>query len=222
VYTDSVFAYGIGVIARYVNDDNYLWLRVHRSSTRDLELVKKIAGVETVIASVPVSGSIGPTAPAFLTLVVFATGRVVGLVTGAHTATLDTTDSVLATAGALASGKGGIADQSKSNFIGYRKYDDVVVSTPAAEPIVMYASRQLDIRHDSTERQSSDGTQWGRPPSYRGARFKVGPAGDRDRTTRVVVLAHRNNLDAGGVWEPLDDQLTVAATVTPRCSVVPR
>lgn len=41
-------------------------------------------------------------------------------------------------------------------------------------------------------------------PSYRGSRFKVGPAGDRDRTTRVVVLAHRNNLEEGDEWTPLD------------------
>ena len=120
-----------------------------------------------------------------------------------------------------ASGKAGIGDNSDGN-IGVRTYDDIYVLTPAGEPIVLYAGRQLDIRSDSTERQSSDGTQWGRLPSYRGSRFFVGPAGSEDRTTRTVVLAHRNNLDAGGAWTPLDDQLTLAATFSPRCCVVPR
>jgi hypothetical protein len=40
--------------------------------------------------------------------------------------------------------------------------------------------------------------------------------------TRTVVLAHRNNLDAGGEWTPFTDSLTLEASLTPRASLVPR
>jgi hypothetical protein len=141
-------------------------------------------------------------------LIVFASGQFIASVLDATaTATLA---SVSGTSSTLRTG--GIS----------RSYDGFIVAIPATEPIVLYSGRKLEIRHDSTERESSAGGTWGRPQSYRGSRFKVGPAGSENRTTRTVVLAHRNNLDAGGEWEPLTDQLTLEATFSPRCSVVPR
>lgn len=83
-----------------------------------------------------------------------------------------------------------------------RYYDDFAVFTPAAEPIVLYSGRMIEIRHDSTERESSAGSVWGRPQSYRGSRFKVPPAGDANRTTRVAVKASRNDLDKRRGREP--------------------
>jgi hypothetical protein len=213
-----------GVVARYVDSSNYLQLqwRMHTDGSKHVEIVRTLAGVATTLVSVPLTGL---SLIRSLRLLVFTSGRAVGTVTtsAGSTTTVETTDSSLATAGALASGKAGLSDQNNAAGLGSaRKYDDVFISTPAAEPIVLYPGRQLDIRSDSTIRESSDGTQWGRPPSYRGSRFRVSPAGDRDRVTRTVVLAHRNNLDAGGEWTPLTDSLTLAATFSPRCSIVPR
>jgi hypothetical protein len=135
--------------------------------------------------------------------------------------TAEVSDATLVTAGTLASGKGGIADQSLGTAGIVRTYDDVLVSTPTTEPIVLYSGRSLEIRHDSTERESSGGGTWGRPASYRGGRFRVNPAGDQDRTTRVAVKASRNDL-ATAADDNLTDQITLVATITPRCSVIPR
>jgi hypothetical protein len=158
-----------------------------------------------------------------LGLTAFATGRIIGVcssLTGAQYAVLDATSTAIATGGALAAGKAGIADNSEGSS-GLRAYDDISVGIPPAEPIVLYSGQSLEIRHDSTERESSTGGTWGRPPSYRGSRFKVSPAGDANRTTRVAVKASRNDLDTAEDAN-LTDQIQLTATVTPRCTVIPR
>ena len=223
----------MGVIARWTDSSNYVRATLIRDYTagvhgRTLEVRQIVAGVETVIASAAVASSAASTQVwQVIRLIAFSSGRVIAeILNSSKTATLaiaEGTSTALGPGGALASGKSGVYDAHTSATGSLsRYYDDPGIATPAPEHVVMYASRQLDIRSDSTIRESSAGGTWGRPPSYRGSRFKVGPAGSENRTTRVVVLAHRNNLDAGGVWEPLTDQLTIDATFRPRCSVVPR
>jgi hypothetical protein len=211
-------------IARWTDSSNHLYAAYSSVGVDGFrfEVGTVIAGARAVLETS--SGEV----PAFtwceLRLLAFSSGRaiatLVSVADGTTLHTVDVTSTTLATGGTLATGKRGLADYGPA-LATSRYYDDFYVATPAAEPVVMYASRQLDIRSDSTIRESSAGGTWGRPPSYRGARFKVGPAGSEDRTTRVVVLGHRNNLDAGGEWTPLDDSLTLAATLTPRYSVVP-
>jgi hypothetical protein len=222
----------MGVIARYVDDDNYLWLRVRKTSASRpyLEMVKKIAGVETTIGSTQLPNKYS-TQPHYFNLVVFASGRAIGsvsvglssggVVSGGGEGTVDVVDTVLATAGTLASGKGGIADQALSVTASTRKYDDVSVLTPAAEPIALYSGQSLEVRHDDTVRESSAGGTWGRPQAYRGSRFKVQPAGTEDRTTRVAVKATRNDITSAPDLN-FTDQILLEAIITPRCSVVPR
>ena len=153
-------------------------------------------------------------------LTVFTSGRVIAQLIGHSTDTVDVISADLATGGILATGKGGVYDTSSTATV-TRYYDDFAVFTPAAEPIVLYSGRMIEIRHDSTERESSAGSVWGRPQSYRGSRFKVPPAGDANRTTRVAVKASRNDLDSAEDAN-LTDQITLSATVVRIYAVLPR
>jgi hypothetical protein len=156
-------------------------------------------------------------------LVAFSSGRAIGsLAYQGGLYEIDVSDAVLATGGALASGKGGIADQLlEAGTPTSRFFDDVVVSTPPTEPIVLYSGRKLEVRHDDTLREATGGGTYGQPASYRGSRFKVQPAGAENRTTRVVAKASRNDLSSAEDAN-LTDQILLEATITPRCSVVPR
>lgn len=216
-----------GVIARWTDSSNYLRAAIRRLHSpariiRTLQIVQVVAGVETQLASVDVS-----TLPVLqaVRLIVFASGRALAFAmdstfTSVY-ATAEATSSTLATGGILANGKTGLFDMNSTSVATSRYYTNVAVSTPAAEPIAVYSGRSLEIRHDSTERESSAGGTWGRLQSYRGGRFKVQPAGDADRTTRVVVKASRNDLDSAEDAN-LTDQISLAVEVTPRYAVLPR
>lgn len=217
------------VVARWVDASNHLrfqWVAPATGSVvgtpGTLQIVKVVAGVETVIGST--SGY--PASASYYTLrvIVFSSGRAIGLAESPFGATgyvVEATDTALAGAGTLASGKPGIADKNNSGAARTRSYDDVVVSVPATEPVILYSARALKIHHNNAERESSAGGTWGRPQSYRGSRFWVRPAGDADRTTRVAVKASRNDLDSTEDAN-LTDQITLAVEVTPRYAVLPR
>jgi hypothetical protein len=139
---------------------------------------------------------------------VLYTGQDVGIIQAALSATQ------LATAGAIATGKVGIADAAVSAVARY--YDDFYVGAPAAEPAVIFSGRNMQIRYDDTVRQDATGTYTGRPPIYRGSRFLVGVG-----TSRVLVKARRNDVDMAE--DPnVTDALQVQVGVTPRGLVVPR
>jgi hypothetical protein len=86
---------------------------------------------------------------------------------------------------------------------------------------VAYSGRSAEIRSDSAIRQDSTGTYYGPIPSHRGAHFFVPPAGDENRTSRVLVKARRSDIDTA-VDANVTDSTTVAVHLTPRYSTVPR
>lgn len=230
-YTSAVSALvSMGAAARYVDDDNYLWLRVRKTSASRpfLELVTKIAGTPITIASVELPNKFSTMAHYF-DLVVFDSGRAIGSVaiassgggsgvptSGGGSGTLDVVDAVLATGGALATGRGGIADQALSTTASARKYDDVTVAVPPAEPIVLYSGQTLEVRHDDVIREDATGVYTGRPQSYRGSRFTV-PVG----TGRIVAKARRNDVETSADAN-VTDALQIQVAYTPRGVAVPR
>jgi hypothetical protein len=126
-------------------------------------------------------------------------------------------DADLATGGTLASGKAGIYDEA-TGTIG-RYYDNFSAWVPTI-PTVLYSGRVAEIRSDGAIRQDSTGVYYGPMPAYRGARFLVPPAGDENRTSRLFVMARRNDIEvlpSGNVT----DNLTVQTIVTPCGVVVP-
>jgi hypothetical protein len=210
------------LVARGIDANNYLRFETSRSGSSSpvidyARLVKVVAGVETELARVTIGLNL---ANRGMSLLVYASGVAVGTFTqnGTPLYVVTASDSALAAAGALASGKGGVADRAVGAvFSAARTFWPISISVPSTEPIVVYSGRSLQVRYDVTQRQDATGTYYGDPPGgYRGSRFVVPPG-----TSRVLVKARRNDIESA-----LDDQVTDATQIqvgwTPRGLAVPR
>lgn len=216
----------LGAIARWVDSANYLRATLTKnyvSAVLSLRLVVEqvVASTATVLATVDLPNTSATQSNTWTTvrLLAYTSGRVVAQLldsTGTIIKAADVTSSAVATGGALASGKPGIYDRNQSALAITRWYDDFTVSTPAAEPVVIYSGRNIEIRHDDTIRQDAAGTYTGRPSSYRGSRFLVPPG-----TSRVLAAARRNDIDAT-TSDYVTDSTQIQVAVTPRGLVVPR
>lgn len=212
-------------IARYIDTSNYAFARlrqVYQSGsgggikTSVLEIGVVIAGAETVLATANNPGS-----PASVRATARANGQLTGYLLDAAGNTIVSASgshSSLQTGGTLQTGKPGFAD--KSNVSSTRLYAGVTVTQPAAEQFVINSGRALEIRSDSTLRQSTDGASYGDIPS-RGSRLFIPPAGAAGRTTRIVARSTRANLTSAADT-PLGDSLTLVVFYTPRYVAVPR
>lgn len=203
-----------GVVVRWTDANNHL--RAWLNPQSDLFVVEQmLSGSQTTLASTPIT--VTSDVLYAVKLVAFATGRVLGQVWlgGAVVAEIETRSTTLATGGTLATGKFGIRDYGVTGTPPTRFYDYPNVSTPQAEPIALYSGRQLEFRHDGAIRQDSTGTYWGQTPAYRGSRFLIPPAGDTNRTSRIAVKAHRNDIEAAPD-DTLGDSIQVSGFYTPR------
>lgn len=222
--TPTTSALRYGPIARWTDASNYLRAEVYRDNgnLQYLYLIQRVVASETTLAGpIEVHPSAIVNGAYFQTrLIVFSSGRVIFRVFDAAGTNLiaetEATSSALATGGALASGKPGFFDLNQSSNAIDRYFDNFQVATPAAEPIVVYADEDFRIdSHSRVERANSDGTKYGRPPSWEGHRILL-PPGD----TRVAVRANRVDLDAS-LCDTIDDSLDVASFYTPRWLNVP-
>jgi len=219
IYKDASYLRDMGPIARWVDANNFLWAYMKLPSNTapaylfciDVVVAGTARRLKT-LEFVPVQGGWR------IRMVAWASGRVRAelIYLGAVVASMDVTDPVLATGGTLASGKVGFADRNTGATTGPRYYDNFYASTPSAEPIALYSTRTLEVRHNETLRPDSTNTYYGRPPSYRGTRFLV-PTG----TSRVVVKARRNDSEVAADTNATDST-TVQVAYTPRGLVVPR
>jgi hypothetical protein len=223
-----------GLLLRWVDSSNYcaVYQKAETSSgglpTTTLICEQVVAGVTTVLASEVIDISM-PWSRSIHTLqaTVYASGafsaRLYAAVAGTDATPgtqwgeISGSSSALATGGTLDDGKPGFFDiYTGTGSDRRRHYDDFQVTTPPAEPVVIYSGRNMQVRHDDTFRQDSTGTYTGGPSSYRGTRFLI-PGG----TSRVLVKARRNDIDTAA-----DDNVTDATQVqvlgTPRGLAVPR
>jgi hypothetical protein len=208
------------LILRWVDASNFLRLKVN-SATGVVTLEQVVAGTPTTLAT-PATGTLGTfTQLTFrFRLIAYASGLAIVTVTSDDGLTsygsAQAVSTALATGGVLATGKPGIGSRSTSAVSSNHHWDDIAVTTPATEPMVIYSGRNMQVRYDDTLRQDSTATYYGRTPSYRGSRFLV-PVG----TSRVLVKARRNDIETS-----LDDQVTDALQIqigwTPRGLAVPR
>lgn len=145
-------------------------------------------------------------------LTIYESGRLIAEVldTDATTslAKIEVTDANLATSGLLASGTCGLCQIQTGLISDEHWWDDVSLSELAPEAFVLHTNQSIEFRHDATLRESADGTAYGQPPSYRGARFFLPPGGDADRTSRIMVKARRSDVDVAS-----DDYITDATSV---------
>jgi hypothetical protein len=211
------------IVARWTDANNHLRLDAWRpnSSTVQIDLVKLVAGTPTTIGTGSKSAGTA-LARARLVLDVRASGAITAAfrshTSSSITIDLATTDSAVATGGALDDGQGGIADISDATFS--RFYDNITVSVPAPESIVIYPGRSLEITGSTILRQNAAGTQEGRPRSVRGGLAKLRPAGAANRTSRIVVRGFYVDAETG---QPVGDfaDLDVAMVYTPQVRLVP-
>jgi hypothetical protein len=208
------------VIARYTDANNWLMAQVRASALGTgnyVEIKKRVAGTVTSLGTFTPSGGIAAGVWSTLALTVDTAGR--------WTVTQDTNvigtgiDTALATGGALASGKSGFYDANTTTTVVTRSYRNFSACIPVINN-TLYSGRALEFRHDGVIQQDSTGTYYGPVPTYRGSRFLIPPAGDANRTSRVVVKAHRNNIEYADA-ENVTDGLSASVTYTPRYLVVP-
>jgi hypothetical protein len=213
-----------GVVARWTDSSNYLRAVATRDAfgsadTRVFSLVQRVAGTDTTLASTTIPAWT-PLAYFAIRLIVFSSGRTLAWFMGSSKTSIlgviEASSTALATGGTLASGKPGIYDTSTHATTATRYYDDMAVSTPAAEPIAVYTGQTMQVRYDATIRDDATGTYTGRPASYRGDRLLI-PVG----TSRVLVKARRNDIETVAD-NNVTDATQVQVAVTPRGLVVPR
>jgi hypothetical protein len=205
-----------GVIGRFVDASNYLAAIFADTSTAigsgssSLRLYKVVAGTVTQLASVTNPKGTGTWNTMGLTA--YASGLIIAELLSTSGAVLGSVwfvDSVAATGGALASGKGGVADRSSFAAVITRNFDDVQITQPPAEGVALYSGRGMQFRFDGTIRESAAGGTWGEIPYGRGSRMFIPPAGPAGRYTRVAVSVRRYDVEVSN-----DDGLTDSTRVT--------
>jgi hypothetical protein len=211
--------FSFGVFARYVDTNNWLMARlmVTAFGTADVRVEKRVAGVTSILASQSVSINQN-NLPRRITLNADTAGNYSVWHTAAGAAAgeplLTGTDSVLATAGALATGRIGMYDAFTNSGAWTRTYDDFVASVPPAQDAAVYASQSIEVRHNAVLREDSTGSFWQTSSSYEGDYLAVPPSGAEARTVRMIVKASRS--------KPLDGADSATDDVSARLFVTPR
>jgi len=214
-----------GVITRWTDSSNYAYAQWSVSNgLTAFHIGQVVAGVTTILASS--TGYFSPNQWWGIRLTAFATGGLVaelrfGVGSAQPILVLRGQSSAIATGGTLATGKPGFFDQNTSGSAVSRLYDFFSTSTPSGEPIVINSTRSAEIRSDAAKRYDSTNTYFGDMPAYRGSRFLVPPAGAANRTSRVLVKAHRQDIESIDA-STVTDNLTAQVAYTPRYLVVPR
>lgn len=219
----------MGVIARWVDASNYLRFTLRATigpgrPTWELVVTKVVAGAATQIVSAPFVGSLGGGQRYQLRLTAHASGGAVATLltaAGVPITSLNATDAVLATGGALASGKPGLYDINTTTMTGNRYYDSHAVAVPPAEPIACYSGQSITFSSDSVLREDATGTYAGKPPEDVGGRFYLPQAGGAGRKSRVAVIARRGDIETSAD-DYIADSTTVQVYATPRYLAIPR
>jgi hypothetical protein len=220
-----------GVIARYIDTNNWLMALITNPfsgpGSAAVTVYKRVTGTVTALGTFAGSGLIPPTlVPRNITirLYVDTAGRFIvwqGASASALSVVLQGQDAVLATGGALASGKPGIYDEysSSGGGLGFTRNYDNFFAFAATPDAAIFAGRQLEIRHDRAQRQDSTGALWNQLSRYEGDYIRIPPAGREGRTTEIIVKACRND-PATGPDSGIDD-ISAQLFYTPRYLVVP-
>lgn len=109
--------------------------------------------------------------------------------------------SVLATGGALASGKCGFYDAQTSATANSRKYDRYLSWTPDPDPACL-SGKELSIRYDGAKRETTTAGVYA-PTHVEGAYPRAPVAGVEARTCRTLVLPTTSDFDTLPDADPL-------------------
>jgi len=211
-----------GLFLRYVDTSN--WLMAVYASGGYFYLIKRVAGVETVLGT-KYDGSYAMFL-GYRKIILSAdtSGNVLvweGLASGTQSpAFLVLADTHLATAGTLASGGYGIYDAETGSSGHYRYYDNLQVSTLATSASIvtpaMNANYGVTLKHNTSYTDNATGTNLAVTPIRQGNYPKLPPATRNGLKSRVVVRARRDDNDLGLADSGVSDTMTASLTVTPR------
>jgi hypothetical protein len=195
----------LGVILRYTDTNNWCgaFLESYFGTYMLLRVYKRVAGTITRLNAAYDLVLTSTNTVYNLSLTADASGNYVASVK-LGSATLKTasgTDSVLATAGTLASGKGGIYDEWQEATACTRTYDNFSVesygTSDAKQDAAMFASQSCELRSDAVVREDSTGTVWNDVSRYEGDYLKLPASGRDNRTIRFTLKASRYSPDSG-------------------------
>lgn len=218
--------YSRAAIARWTNSTNYVaavakWTT---SESATVQIVKVVAGVASVLAEAPFTQTISPLGKSTLIVTATADGAIQAQMFKGSVllAAASASDAVVATGGALASGKGGYYDYNPaaSTPMGRSLLKLKVTQLPAT-PYCIQPSQSMEVRSDSAIAEDVTGTYTGPVPEYRGARFYLPQDGSANRTSRIIAKADRNDLEESD-QQTIADAFTAQVFGTPRYGVIPR
>lgn len=212
-------ALSLGGVARLVDASNYFHFWIYpNAATPRVDVYKTVTGSSTLLGSILgyQYGLAGVWYSAEITVGADGRWSLAGGVRGGGMSVLLTgQDDVLATGGALASGKVGLIDRNLSATASTRRYDNVVALGASASPTVMNSGKSLRIDHEKTRKEPATGTVWSGSPAFEGGYLKAPPG----RASRLVTKARRNNVDVSSDTG-IADAMTVAVIVTPRVQLL--
>lgn len=191
-----------GVLARYTDVNN--WFRamitwpVATDSGASLVVTKRVAGTVTHLVNTTVQG-FKPAADEWFTIRLYVdaagrwsvrifrpgTSRSLGFYAGS--------DSVLATAGTLATGKPGFFDYNNATAC-TRDYDNFAAWAQPPDA-VLHASQSAELRHDGMFREDSTGVAYGPVSHVTGDLPRLPPSGLENRPVELFLKASRGDLD---------------------------
>lgn len=194
----------MGVLARYVDNNNWLMFGVKRLKTGTAfanegnayvgQLYKKVAGVKTEISSEIFAGTsalLGVTISHIsLQLIALSTGEwKVGMEGTLWASGIDTD---LGTAGALKTGKMGLFDEKTGATAETRSYDNFQAYVPTVA-VVCNPSKALEANTQGANLEDTTGKYRSPMSEYRGADIYLDPAGKGNLINRLTVKMRRND-----------------------------
>jgi hypothetical protein len=192
-----------GVFLRYTNPENWLMAYFHNSETvrSKLAVAKRVAGTTTVLDDFFLAGGVGVQEEKMvvsLTVDANGTWQASMYLSGSAEPSpmLEGQDSVLATGGTLAKGKGGFYDAWLLASACTRNYDSFSLLTGDAAGRVCYSTRTCRATSEGFTRQDSTGAYEGTASEFRGANLYLPPGGKDGLYNRIVISMRRNDAEA--------------------------
>ena len=197
----------IGVIARYVDTENWLGaflvFETADGGPRTIKVFSRVGGTVTELGLHAPSGLSTSGSPSALdqdvslSLAVDTTGNWSLLADwGVGSTTISGSTSVLASGGALEKGKVGVYDAWTSATASSRYLDEFQVLGADNPGVVCYSGKSIEFNSQEVLREAESGEYWGPPDLPRGGNFELEPAGADERINRVVIRARRNDIEA--------------------------
>lgn len=186
----------LGVLGRYTDTNNWVRAVIRPGTSGSVVVEKKVAGAQTELGLATIT--LGSNTWWTIRLVATAAGQwsvwVFRLGSSSGEPVLQGYDSVLATGGALASGKPGVYDEHEAATANTRNYDNFAAWVPNTDA-VLNPSQSAELRWDRIVREDVGGTAYG-PVSWVEGDLPRLPPTTEGGTVEVFLKASRGNFQS--------------------------